>query len=182
MALGEAILACLTEQAMSGYDLAKSFDASIGFFWQADHQQIYRELNRLRERGDVAAAEVVQCGRPNKILYSITEGGRSALRDWSATPSAPRSLKDDLLVRLYALEHVDRKALRAQLVARREHHVALLTRYEEILRTRYGGQETSLRRTGRLLVLELGLRQERARAQWCDHALSLLGAAGTDAG
>ena len=46
MALGDAILACLTEHPMTGYELAKTFDASIGFFWKADHQQIYRELSR----------------------------------------------------------------------------------------------------------------------------------------
>jgi len=48
MALGEAILVCLTERPMSGYDLAKNFDASIGFFWKSSHQQIYRELGKLR--------------------------------------------------------------------------------------------------------------------------------------
>ncbi len=174
MALGEAILACLTEQDMSGYDLAKRFDASIGFFWQADHQQIYRELGHLRARGDISATEIVQSGRPNKIVYSITDQGRVALKDWSATPSLPRSVKDDLLVRLYVLDHVDREALRAQLVARRAHHVAALARYEQILAERYGGEDDSLHRTGRLLVLDLGLRQERARIEWCDHALSRL--------
>ena len=49
MALGDAILACLTERPMTGYELAKTFDSSIGFFWKTDHQQIYRELSRLRE-------------------------------------------------------------------------------------------------------------------------------------
>ena len=39
MALGDAILACLTERPMTGYELAKTFDNSIGFFWKADHQQ-----------------------------------------------------------------------------------------------------------------------------------------------
>lgn len=31
MALGDAILVCLTERPMTGYELAKTFDASIGF-------------------------------------------------------------------------------------------------------------------------------------------------------
>src|SRR3984893_14430046 len=49
VALGDAILVCLTERPMTGYELAKTFDASIGYFWRADHQQIYRELARLRD-------------------------------------------------------------------------------------------------------------------------------------
>ncbi len=174
LALGEAILACLTERSMSGYDLAKSFDASVGFFWQADHQQIYRELRRLLERGDVAVEEVYQTGRPNKLVYSITDIGRAALMHWSAEATVPRSVKDDLLVRLYALDQVDREALRTQLSARLRHHLARLALYQHILEARYAGSAPGLRRTGRLLVLEMGLRQERALADWCEHALQAL--------
>ena len=112
MALGDAILACLTERPMTGYELAKTFDASIGFFWKADHQQIYRELSKLRDRGHIQGREVVQSGKPNKLVYTLTPEGRAALRHWAARPSSPASIKDDLLVRLYALDSVDIEPLR----------------------------------------------------------------------
>jgi DNA-binding PadR family transcriptional regulator len=80
VALGDAILACLTERPMSGYELAKTFDSSIGFFWKADHQQIYRELSKLRDRGHIQGHEVVQSGKPNKLVYTLTPEGRAALR------------------------------------------------------------------------------------------------------
>jgi DNA-binding PadR family transcriptional regulator len=85
MALADAILACLTERPMTGYELAKTFDASIGFFWKADHQQIYRELSKLRDRGHVQAREVVQTGKPNKLVYTLTDDGRAAFRPRSRT-------------------------------------------------------------------------------------------------
>ena len=91
MALGDAILACLTERPMTGYELAKTFDSSIGFFWKADHQQIYRELSRLRDRGHIQGREVVQSGKPNKLVYTLTSEGRAALRQWAARPSTPSS-------------------------------------------------------------------------------------------
>ena len=75
MALGDAILACLTERPMTGYELAKTFDASIGFYWKANHQQIYRELTRLRDRGHIQGCEVVQTGKPNKLVYTLTPEG-----------------------------------------------------------------------------------------------------------
>src|SRR3974377_103614 len=106
MALADAILACLTERPMTGYELAKTFDASIGFFWKADHQQIYRELSKLRDRGHVQAREVVQTGKPNKLVYTLTAEGRAALGHWAARPSSPPSLKDDILVRLCALRAI----------------------------------------------------------------------------
>ena len=77
MALGDAILACLTERPMTGYELAKTFDSSIGFFWKADHQQIYRELSKLRDRGFIQGREVVQSGKPNKLIYTLTPEGRT---------------------------------------------------------------------------------------------------------
>ena len=35
MALSHAIMTALLEEDLSGYDLAKKFDMSLGFFWQA---------------------------------------------------------------------------------------------------------------------------------------------------
>ena len=137
MALGDAILACLTERPMTGYELAKTFDASIGFYWKANHQQIYRELTKLRDRGHVQGREVVQSGKPNKLVYTLTSEGRAALRHWAARPSIPASIKDDLLVRLYALDSVDIDPLRADLMARLEHHRDRCARYERILDKRF---------------------------------------------
>ena len=47
MSLAHALLTSLQEKSSSGYDLARRFDKSIGFFWRATHQQIYRELARM---------------------------------------------------------------------------------------------------------------------------------------
>src|SRR5260370_25608572 len=137
LALGDAILVLLTERPMTGYELAKTFDTSIGFFWRADHQQIYRELTRLRDRGHIQGREVVQSGKPNKLVYTLTTEGRAALRQWAARPSSPASIKDDLLVRLYALDCVDIDPLRAHLIARLEYHRDRFSRYERILKKRF---------------------------------------------
>ena len=181
MALGDAILVCLTERPMTGYELAKTFDTSIGFFWRADHQQIYRELARLRDRGHIQGREVVQSGKPNKLVYTLTPEGRAALRHWAARPSSASSIKDDLLVRLYALDSVDIDPLRADLMARLEYHRDRLSRFEHILKSRFPHGAASLADTGKLLGLRMGLRYERAVAEWCEDALDTLsaGAKGT---
>jgi len=165
---------------MTGYELAKTFDASIGFFWKADHQQIYRELTRLRDRGHIQGREVLQSGKPNKLVYTLTSEGRAALRQWAARPSSPSSIKDDLLVRLYALDSVDIGPLRADLMARLEYHRDRLSRYERILKKRFPNGAASLADTGRLLGLRMGLRYERAVAEWCEEALDSLAASGTN--
>ncbi len=161
---------------MTGYELAKTFDASIGFFWRADHQQIYRELTRLRDRGHVQGREVVQSGKPNKLVYTLTPEGRAAFRLWAARPSRPASIKDDLLVRLYALDSVDVEPLRADLMARLEHHRDRFARYERILKKRFPEGTASPGDTGKLLGLHMGLRYERAVTEWCEEALNALSA------
>ena len=174
MALGEAILVCLTERPMTGYELAKTFDSSIGFFWKADHQQIYRELTRLRDKGYVQVREVVQSGKPNKLVYTLTAEGKAALRHWAARPSSPPSIKDDMLVRLCALDAVDMEPMRADLMARLEYHRDRLARYERVLVKRFPHGAVSLADTGKLLALRLGLRHERAVVEWCEESLDTL--------
>src|SRR5271154_2332357 len=174
MALGDAILACLTERPMTGYELAKTFDASIGFFWKADHQQIYRELSRLRDRGHVQAREVVQSGKPNKLVYTLTDQGKAAFRHWAARPSVPASIKDDLLVRICALDSVDIEPLRVDLMARLEHHRDRYDRYERLLNKRFPQGAVSTADIGKLLGLRIGLRHERVVAEWCEEALETL--------
>jgi len=143
MALAEAILVCLTERPMSGYDLAKNFDASIGFFWRASHQQIYRELGRLREKGFVISEEVSQDGKPNRIIHTLTPEGKKALRAWSTKPAKHPSIKDDMLVKFYALENMDIDALKDQLTIRMDQHQTKLSKYNRIKQRFYDGKKFS---------------------------------------
>lgn len=163
---------CLTEQPMSGYEIARKFESSIGFFWHADHQQIYRELSRLRNRGGVEATEVQQSGRPNKLVYHLTEHGRTQLREWSREPSSSASVKDDLLVRLYALDSIDLNALRADLATRLAYHRDRLSKFEHILERYYGADSDG--ELGKKLGLSLGLKSERGWVEWCEEALQAL--------
>lgn len=161
MALSEAILVCLTERPMSGYDLAKNFDASIGFFWRASHQQIYRELGKLRERGLVESTEMPQVGKPNRIVHTITAAGRTALRTWSMKPARQPSLKDDLLVKFYAIDGIDIKAFIEQISMRLEQHQTKLVKYHRIKARHFDGKTLSLNQKGKLIALEFGIAQEQ---------------------
>src|SRR2546423_11802009 len=89
MALRHALLAALLEGEASGYDLAKGFDASVANFWPATPQQLYRELDRMAAGGLVRARLVRQEKRPDKRLFSVTEAGQEALREFTAGPPPP---------------------------------------------------------------------------------------------
>lgn len=175
MALAHAIMTALIEDEMSGYDLARAFDSSLGFFWHASHQQIYRELKRLSERGWVSRRAEAQQGRPDRHLYSLTAPGRDALADWVLEGDRGRlqESKDDLLIRLYNLSENNREHLRQQIEERRAAMMQRLFLYERIRRRHYDDPETlPLRRRGVYLALLAGIMQGETFLAWCDRALA----------
>src|ERR671914_389765 len=99
MALEHALLVALSERPASGLELAKQFSRSIGFFWHATHQQIYRTLGRMEGDGWVTARAVVQQGKPNKLVYDVSPRGREVLAAWLAEPTPTLALRSELAVK-----------------------------------------------------------------------------------
>ena len=176
MALAEAILVCLTDRPMSGYDLAKNFDASIGFFWRASHQQIYRELGKLRDKGMVRSEEITQSGKPNRIVHTITADGKKALNDWSKKPVRMPSVKDELLVKFYAMETMDINALKDQLTVRIDQHKTKLSQYFKIRERFYEGKDLNRNQRGKQIILEMGIQEEQQRIKGLQDLMDKLGA------
>jgi len=85
MSLPHGLLGLLRYQSKTGYELTKMFGVSLNSFWHAQESQIYRELKRLEEKGLVVSEDVIQHGKPNKRVYTITEDGRAEFFDWAAT-------------------------------------------------------------------------------------------------
>ncbi len=82
MSLEHAILGFLNYKPLSGYDLKKTFDASVRHFWPADQSQIYRTLSRLQEEGKTSVEVVDQADRPDRKVYHITPAGKQELLRW----------------------------------------------------------------------------------------------------
>ncbi len=172
MSLKYSILVAISEGPKSGYDVAKQFDETIGFFWRARHSQIYRELGKLKEKQLVFAEEMQQTGKPNRIVFTISDAGREALLSWSREPSQPQELKDDFLVQLYGIDAVDLDALREHLSLRLERHRDRHAQY--LAKHKILGDAECLSDLGRQLALEVGIRYENEWADWCTQALERL--------
>ncbi|MDP4652356.1 MAG: PadR family transcriptional regulator [Haliea sp.] len=176
MALPHAIMTALLEDDMSGYELAKAFDVSVGLFWRSSHQQIYQELHKLADRGWLQCATVAQAGKPDKILYTLTEEGRDAMAEWVLGESRVQEGKDDLYVKLYNLSEDNANHLTAEISRRREHMMQRLYLYEKIRRRHYANPVSlPVRRKGVFLALLAGIRQGEQFLAWCDEALAMLG-------
>lgn len=180
MALEHAILATLLDGEASGYDLAKAFDASVANFWMATPQQLYRELERLERDRLVSARLVEQDRKPNKRVFSITARGRTALADFTRVGAArPAAIRDDLLVRTYAVDAGDAAGVRSALVDRLAFATAKLERYRRGRAHLLGdlSEEEFLSTTDRVgpyLTLLGGIAFEEGSVRWCRLAIAAL--------
>ncbi|KIU18038.1 PadR family transcriptional regulator [Mycolicibacterium llatzerense] len=182
MALPHAILVALCEQAGSGYELASRFDRSIGYFWAATHQQIYKTL---RTMDDWVSVEVVaQHGRPDKKVYSVTDAGRAELERWIAEPLTGRgsAVTDartrELAVKLRGAAYGSADstaALHEQIQALRAERAALLDTYLGYEKRQFPDPAAL---TGsalhQYLVLRGGIRAEQGSVDWLDEVLLAL--------
>ncbi|MGG6240701.1 PadR family transcriptional regulator [Nodosilinea sp. AN01ver1] len=181
MALSHAILSALTDRPCSGYDLAKQFDGSVGFFWHASHQQIYRELTKLEQQELVTAEAVAQEGKPDKKVYRVTEPGKAVLKEWIAQPSKCAPTKDDLLVKLFVGYLVPPATMQATLEHERAQHVATLEAYRAIEQKYFADPDAlSLAARFQYITLRNGIHYETSWLTWCDETLAILGVLPTE--
>ncbi len=175
MALAHAILAALVDAPCSGYDLAKRFDGSVGFFWSASHQQIYRELSKLEDQGWISCETILQAARPDKKLYRVTDLGEQQLTEWIAQPCEPTPTKDDLLVKIFAGHVAPNQIILAELERHQKAHSEKLSTYKDLEQDYFQNpQELPESAKFRYLTLLNGIAYETYWIAWCDQAIQLL--------
>ncbi|HWU32016.1 MAG TPA: PadR family transcriptional regulator [Marmoricola sp.] len=172
MALEHALLVSLREKPAAGLELARRFEASIGFFWSATHQQIYKVLHRMAADGWIEGLDTPRSARhsisgsPTKT-YQVTDLGEKVLADWIAEPTTTDALRSTLAVKMRGASYGDRALLLADIKVRIAEHQARLVLYETLERRDYpeptalSGQDLD-----QYLVLRGGILAEQFWTQW----------------
>jgi DNA-binding PadR family transcriptional regulator len=173
MSLRHAILTALIEKPSSGLGLTRRFDRSIGYFWPATHQQVYRELGKLEGEGLVRSIPQPP-SRGNRKQFEVTPEGRSELVSWVETEDVPRPDRNPLLVRLRAASIVGAGSLVEQMRAHREAHVRLREDYLDIAERDFGQRELSDVARMQYLILRAGIGVEEHWIAWLDEAIPVL--------
>ncbi|MFB7745971.1 PadR family transcriptional regulator [Streptomyces sp. NPDC056132] len=177
MALEHAILVSLLEKPGSGYELARRFDRSIGYFWAATHQQIYRILKRMEGDGWIDARAVAQHSRPDKKEYSVSDPGRTALSRWLHEPIEPESVRHELAVKIRGAAFDDPAALLREVERHRRAHADRLAHYLAGELRDFTGLGAPAPDPGRELqhvVLRGGIAYERMTLAWLDDVIATL--------
>ena len=173
MSLQHALLTSIVEKPCSGYELARRFDKSIGYFWHATHQQIYRELARMEQQGWVSSAEVAG-GRAGKKRFDILPAGLAELQRWASESSAPLTLRDEMMVKLRADAAVGPLDLAAEFERRLEIHQQALQTYRDIEQRDFSSKKLTREAQIHYLILKAGISFEESRIGWTQEALRVL--------
>jgi len=175
VSLKYAILSLLAHDPLTGYELMKLFDGSVGYFWHATHPQIYKELARLESDGQVVHRTVEQRTRPTKKVYSLSDSGRRELLAWLRVPAGAQRVKDEMMLKTFSCGLLSREEAIDLMRRHRTVHRTRLKQYQELERfLRSGPIFTSRLRLGAYLTLLRGIRYERDYVEWCDEASALL--------
>jgi DNA-binding PadR family transcriptional regulator len=151
----------------TSYDLKRTIDGSIGYFWDFPRSQLYVEPERL-VRGGLLQQEQEVSGRRRR-LFSVTAAGEEALGAWLEEPSASHTEIRDLgLLKLFfgaLTDPLNVVALaKKQAVAHRE-HLALYERLDAQM-------EPNPKLAHQRLTIRLGMEFERVAIRFWEDVVS----------
>jgi DNA-binding PadR family transcriptional regulator len=176
MTLKHTLLAFLSRQSLSGYDVAKEFDGGFGScFWKASQQQIYAELTKLERNGSLTYEAVPQKGRLDKKIYSLTAQGQQELLDWLVKPCEPAAMREDLGVMGLAGHLVPSQVVVREIKRRRQLHFETMQQVKKL-------DEHFVRKLNSLalkdlymhLVIRRAIRYQEDWVSWCDESLQAI--------
>jgi DNA-binding PadR family transcriptional regulator len=181
MALEHALLVSLSERPGTGIELTRRFDRSIGFFWRATHQQIYKVLRRMEQDGWLSH----QAGdsRSTERRYTVTDAGRAELAQWLARTTPAASVRSEIAVKMRGASYGDRTQLIADLHDLIAEHGTRLAHFEQLERQQFPRPRSLTgQQLDAWLVLRGGIRQEQFWVEWLTEYVEAWGALPTLAG
>lgn len=175
MSLKHAILVLLETEPSSGYELVKHFKQSLGYFWNAKHQQVYLQLKKLTEDQLVTFQAHNQEDKPDKKVYQITDLGREELKAWINQPVKPNKINDALLVKLYGGHLTSKEELMTELNGHIDSHQKTLDELINIEKTYLTLSDK--KRAHYLLpymTLRRGIIGEKAWLEWAEEVVQAI--------
>jgi PadR family transcriptional regulator AphA len=160
MILRNILLGMLAGLPMSGYDLSRLFDRSLGHLWSAKHSQIYPLLAKLSDEGLIRQSGTGPRGRK---IYKITDPGLAEVRRWLTETEPGRTVRDEATLRTYFLWLIDPVDAQAYLLREAAHHELQLAHYKRQIESL--ATKTPAERATRVAD-EAGVRYEQTMADW----------------
>ena len=174
MSLAHVLLTSLLEKPSSGYALAGRFDKSMGFFWNASHQQIYRELKRMEENGWISSSAALDAGKTKKKTYEVLEAGKTELKQWTLLATDPSQIREEMAVRLRAEAILGPLGIVSELKRHLQLQQEKLNLYLSIEQRDFKKHDTLSREQHiQYRVLLLGIESQKTWIKWATETIAL---------
>lgn len=175
--LKHGILGLLNYHDMTGYEIMEVFRDSLSFFWNARTSQIYRELQTLEKKAWVCGRTVLQQGKPDKKVYTITGEGKAELIRWLADGDPGLSPRTPVLMKVFFLGERSREeniCYFRQLIAACEMFLAGLEPIPEYIEAYSHYLEDQDKALYWQMTVEYGRRNMRMHIDWAKSCIERL--------
>jgi DNA-binding PadR family transcriptional regulator len=115
--LRHALLGVIKDTPLTGYDLVRHFQGTVGYLWSAPQSQIYPELRRMEAEGLVEAKIAPRGRRAQKRIYSVTDAGMAELRRWATDFMPLPAQRDPIMLKAAFFDLAPIESVREQLRA-----------------------------------------------------------------
>ena len=171
--LKHGILGLISYGSLSGYEIMTVFRDSLNHFWTAQTSQIYRELQTMQKAGWISETHVVQTGKPDKNVFSITPAGRDELLRWLRDDALPANTRLPFLMKTFFMGEMPVEENLAYFKAMRDDRVfpdegEKASADAEMYRRAIEHPEKALYWK---FTIEFGRMYEKMQREWCEYCI-----------
>lgn len=145
------------KKEISGYAMKDVIETRLSHFFDGSFGMIYPLLRKLEKEELIKKQIVIQNGKPNKNLYSITTEGAEDFKNYLTSEVEADIFKSDFLMRMYFAEYlstVEIKELIIDEISRKKNHINQL----ESSRNNWSNDWTRYQK----LTCDIGIEQYRS--------------------
>ena len=171
--LKHGILGLISNGDKTGYEIMTVFRDSLKHFWTAQTSQIYRELRTMEKAGWITRHGVVQTGKPDRNVFSITPAGHEELLRWLRDNNLPSGIRNPFLMKTFFMGELPMEENIAFFRAFREASVfpdegEQASAKAELYRQAVRHPEKAVYWK---LTIEFGRMYEKMQREWCEYCI-----------
>jgi DNA-binding PadR family transcriptional regulator len=162
----DVILGMLMKRSLSGYEIKQLFEDIFSYFYSSSYGTIYPMLHRMEKEELITKENVLQEGKPNKNVFTITDKGKSQFNAYLHSPVETDAIKSDFLMRLYFGQFVDNDVVVQWLSKAQEQTQKQLDELSE----KYAIYKDDMH-PAHMICIEIGIKEYRAKLETIQEGL-----------
>ncbi|WP_019420416.1 PadR family transcriptional regulator [Paenibacillus sp. OSY-SE] len=165
----DIVLGLLMQGPKSGYDIKQEYEIELSHFFDASYGSVYPALKQLEKSGMIVKETVMQEGKPDKHLFTITDLGEQQFQQYLASPIQADFYRSDILARLYFGKYGSTEDLIRWLEEGMSERIRLLQQLEEV----YEEYKTNFS-PPRLISIQFGMQDYQAQIKVMQQGIDYL--------